>query len=290
MRDYVILTDSCCDLPAELAAELELTVLPPSVRMDNEEYTGDLAGSGISHASFYARLRAGEKASTAAVNVGQYEEAMRGALQSGRDVVCINFSSALSSTHHAAQIAAQEIEREFPEGHIFVVDSLCASLGQGLLLYLAAQKKREGVSAEALADWAGECRRSVCHWFTVDDLNYLKQGGRINAATAMLGAMLAIKPILHMSDEGTLTLTDKTRGRKPSLLKLIDEAARRAVAPETQTMFICHGDCAEEANWLAEQLKARLHVPRVIVNYIGPVIGSHTGPNTVGLFFLGTER
>ena len=290
MRDYMILTDSCCDLPAPLAAELELTVLPLSVRLDGKEYDADLAGSGISHASFYARLRAGGKAATAATNVGQYEEVMRGALQAGRDVVCITFSSALSSACHAAQIAAQEVEREFPDGHIYVIDSLCASLGQGLLLYLAVQKKREGLSAEALAAWVGERRLSVCHWFTVDDLNYLKQGVRVNAATAMLGAMLAIKPILHMPDDGTLKLVDKTRGRKPSLLKLIDEAARRAVAPENQTMFICHGDCAEEANWLAEQLKARLHVPQVIINYIGPVIGSHTGPNTMGLFFLGTER
>ena len=290
MRDYVIMTDSCCDLNAYMAQQMDLYVLPLMLHMDGKDYPNMLDGSTISFEDFYGRLRAGMLATTSAVNVGQFEDAMRAVLAQGKDIVCLSFSSALSTTYQSAVIAADEVIADFPDAHIYVVDTLCASLGQGLLLYLASEQKKKGLSAEELAAWAEQTKGSICHWFTVDDLNYLKLGGRVSAATALVGTMLAIKPVMHMSAEGKLVPVSKARGRKGSLKALVDAAARLAIEPEKQTMFICHADCEADARLVAEELKTRLGVKTVYINYIGPVIGSHTGPNTLGLFFIGSER
>ena len=290
MRDYVLMTDSCCDLTDYMARELELEVLPLTMHMDGQDYPNDLAGSAISNEEFYKRIRAGKLATTSAVNVGQFQDAMRKILESGRDIVCVCFSSALSTTYQSAVIAANDLRPEFPEAEIHVVDSLSASLGQGLLLYLAAQQKKAGLTAAELAKWVEDNRLSICHWFTVDDLNYLKMGGRVSATTALLGTMLSIKPIMHTSDEGKLVPVSKVRGRKASLQALIDKVAELGIEPSEQTMFICHADCEVEARAVAEEMKARYGVKEVYINYIGPVIGSHTGPNTMGIFFVGTKR
>ena len=290
MRDYVIMTDSCCDLTDQMARELELEVLPLTMHMDGQDYPNDLAGTAISNQEFYKRIRAGKLATTSAVNVGQFQDAMRRVLESGRDIVCVCFSSALSTTYQSAVIAAEDLRSEFPEAEIHVVDSLSASLGQGLLLYLAVEQKRKGLTAAELAKWVEDNRLTVCHWFTVDDLNFLKMGGRVSATTAFLGTMLSIKPVMHTSDEGKLIPMSKARGRKASLQALIDKVAELGIEPSEQTMFICHADCEAEARAVAEELKARYGVKEVYINYIGPVIGSHTGPNTMGLFFYGTKR
>ena len=215
---------------------------------------------------------------------------MRKVLERGKDIVCVCFSSALSTTYQSAVIAANDMRAEFPEAEIFVVDSLSASLGEGLLLYLAVQQKRAGLSAAELAAWVEENRRSICHWFTVDDLNFLKRGGRVSATTAFVGTMLSIKPIMHTSDEGKLVPVGKARGRKAALKALLDSIERLAIRPEEQTMFICHADCEEEARAVARQIKDRFGTKTIHINYIGPVIGSHTGPNTMGIFFIGTKR
>ena len=215
---------------------------------------------------------------------------MRKVLERGKDIVCVCFSSALSTTYQSAVIAANDLRSEFPEAEIHVVDSLSASLGEGLLLYLAAQQKRAGLSAAELAAWVEENRLSICHWFTVDDLNFLKRGGRVSATTAFVGTMLSIKPIMHTSDEGKLVPVGKARGRKAALKALLDSIERLAIRPEEQTMFICHADCEEEARAVARQIKDRFGTKTVHINYIGPVIGSHTGPNTMGIFFIGTKR
>ena len=290
MRDYVLMTDSCCDLTDYMARELELEVLPLTMHMDGQDYPNDLAGSAISNEEFYKRIRAGKLATTSAVNVGQFQDAMRKILESGRDIVCVSFSSALSTTYQSAVIAANDLRPEFPEAEIHVVDSLSASLGQGLLLYLAAQQKKAGLTAAELAKWVEDNRLSICHWFTVDDLNYLKMGGRLSAGAAFFGSMLSIKPVMHTSDEGKLVPVSKVRGRKASLKALIDKIAELGIEPSEQVMFICHADCEVEARAVAEELKARYGVKEVYINYIGPVIGSHTGPNTMGLFFVGTKR
>lgn len=290
MRDYVLMTDSCCDLTDSMARELELEVLPLTMHMDGQDYPNDLAGTAISNEEFYKRIRAGKLATTSATNVGQFQDAMRKVLERGKDIVCVCFSSALSTTYQSAVIAANDMRAEFPEAEIFVVDSLSASLGEGLLLYLAVQQKRAGLSAAELAAWVEENRRSICHWFTVDDLNFLKRGGRVSATTAFVGTMLSIKPIMHTSDEGKLVPVGKARGRKAALKALLDSIERLAIRPEEQTMFICHADCEEEARAVARQIKDRFGTKTVHINYIGPVIGSHTGPNTMGIFFIGTKR
>lgn len=290
MRDYVIMTDSCCDLTDQMARELELEVLPLTMHMDGQDYPNDLAGTAISNQEFYKRIRAGKLATTSAVNVGQFQDAMRRVLEGGRDIVCVCFSSALSTTYQSAVIAAEDLRAEFPEAEIHVVDSLSASLGQGLLLYLAVEQKRKGLTAAELAKWVEDNRLTVCHWFTVDDLNFLKRGGRVSATTALLGTMLSIKPIMHTSDEGKLVPVSKARGRKAAIAALLDKIEALSVHPEKQTMFICHADCEEDAKAVAQTIQDRFGTPTVHINYIGPVIGSHTGPNTMGIFFVGTQR
>ena len=290
MRDYVIMTDSCCDLTDQMARELELEVLPLTMHMDGQDYPNDLAGTAISNQEFYKRIRAGKLATTSAVNVGQFQDAMRRVLESGRDIVCVCFSSALSTTYQSAVIAAEDLRAEFPEAEIHVVDSLSASLGQGLLLYLAVEQKRKGLTAAELAKWVEDNRLTVCHWFTVDDLNFLKRGGRVSATTALLGTMLSIKPIMHTSDEGKLVPVSKARGRKAAIAALLDKIEDLSIHPEKQTMFICHADCEEDAKAVAKTIQDRFGTPTVHINYIGPVIGSHTGPNTIGIFFVGTQR
>ena len=290
MRDYVIMTDSCCDLTDQMARDLELEVLPLTMHMDGQDYPNDLAGTAISNQEFYKRIRAGKLATTSAVNVGQFQDAMRRVLESGRDIVCVCFSSALSTTYQSAVIAAEDLRAEFPEAEIHVVDSLSASLGQGLLLYLAVEQKRKGLTAAELAKWVEDNRLTVCHWFTVDDLNFLKRGGRVSATTALLGTMLSIKPIMHTSDEGKLVPVGKARGRKAAIAALLDKIEALSIHPEKQTMFICHADCEADAKAVAQTIQDRFGTPTVHINYIGPVIGSHTGPNTMGIFFVGTQR
>lgn len=290
MRDYVIITDSCCDLPAELARELEVEVIPLSLQMGDITYRNWLDGRDISFPDFYRRIRAGETATTSAVSVGDFEEIMRPILTSGRDILCLCFSSALSTTYQSACIAAQTLAEEVPEGTVRVVDSLSASLGQGLLVYLCVQEKRRGASLEELTAYAEATRGKVCHWFTVDDLNHLKRGGRISATAALFGTMLSIKPVLHVDDAGRLIPVSKTRGRKASLLALVDHMAQTALDPAQQTVFISHGDCLADAEFVADAIRTRLGVTDIRINYVGPVIGNHSGPGTVALFFLGSGR
>ena len=290
MRNYIIMTDSCCDMTAAMAKELELEVLPLSLNMSQDIYRNWLDGREIGFEEFYARIRAGETATTSAVSVGEFEDAMRPILAQGKDILCINFSSALSTTYQSAAIAAGDLRLEFPEAKIFVVDSLCASLGQGLLLYLCAQQKREGRSIGEVRAYAEATKGNICHWFTVDDLNHLYRGGRISAATALFGTMLSIKPVMHVDDGGRLIPVSKARGRKASLTALVDRMAATAIDPENQTVFISHGDCLTDAEFVAEEVRRRLGVKTVRINYVGPVIGNHSGPGTMALFFLGKER
>ncbi|MCI8739232.1 MAG: DegV family protein [Oscillibacter sp.] len=290
MREFVIMTDSCCDLSAAMAAELELSVLPLSLHMGGAVYRNWLDGRDIGFPEFYSRVRGGENATTAAVSVGDFETEMRKILSSGRDLLCVSFSSALSATYQSASIAAEELRTEFPEAEICVVDSLCASLGQGLLVWLCAQERKKGRSLAEVRDFAEAVKGRICHWFTVDDLNHLKRGGRISAATALFGTMLSIKPVMHVDDGGRLTPVGKTRGRRASLLALVNEMEKTAPEPERQTVFISHGDCLADAEFVAEEIRRRFGTRDIHINYVGPVIGSHSGPGTVALFFTGSPR
>ena len=290
MRDYILMTDSCCDMTAQMAEELDLTVLPLSLEMGGATYRNYLDGREIGFSDFYRRARAGELATTSAISVGDFEAAMRPVLESGKDILCLCFSSALSTTYQSAVIAAQEMQEVYPEGKVYVVDTLCASLGQGLLVYLCAQQKQAGKSLEELRDYAEATKGSVCHWFTVDDLNHLKRGGLISAPTALFGSMLSIKPVLHVDDGGHLVAVSKSRGRRASLTALVDRMEQTAIEPAKQTVFISHGDCLEDAQFVAGEIRRRMGVEDIRINYIGPVIGNHAGPGTVALFFVGTKR
>lgn len=290
MQDYIIMTDSCCDLTDQMARELELEVLPLTMTMDGKEYPNTLDGRYITNEEFYKRLRAGKTSTTAAANVGQFEDAMRTVLGRGQDILCLCFSSALSTTYQSAVIAAENLAPDFPERTIRVIDTLSASRGQGLLVYLAAQKKKEGLTLSQLGDWVEDNKLHVCHWFTVDDLNHLKRGGRVSAAAALFGTMLSIKPVLHVDDTGHLVPVSKTRGRKASLLALVDRMAESAVDPAGQTIFISHGDCEADAEFVADEVRRRFGVQDIYINYVGPVIGNHSGPGTLALFFLGSRR
>lgn len=290
MSDYVILTDSSCDLPPELAEQLNLDVLPLTVEIEGKRYHNYLDGREIDPRDFYAKLRAGSPATTAAVNVGEWTEFIEPHLKAGRDVLLLAFSSGLSSTYNFAVIAAQELAEQYPDRKLYVMDSLSASMGQGLLVYLAVQQKQMGKSIDEVRDWVEENRLHLCHWFTVDDLNHLKRGGRVSATTALVGTMLSIKPILHVDDEGHLINMSKARGRQASLKALVDKMEETAVDPAGQTVFISHGDCLADAEKVAQMVKDRFGVQNVVISYVGPVIGAHSGPGTLALFFLGTHR
>ncbi len=290
MGEYVILTDSSADLSAELVAELGVEVLPLSFTMEDKTYYNWPDNRDIDPGDFYARLRGGAMATTSAVNVADYTETIEPMLKAGKDVLVLAFSSGLSATCHSAQIAAEELMEQYPDRKVYVVDTLCASLGQGLLVWYAAQQKKQGKSIEEVRDWTEAHKLNLCHWFTVDDLHFLKRGGRISAATAVLGTMLSIKPVMHVDNEGHLIKVGTARGRNASLKALVDHMAETAQNPGEQVVFISHGDCLADAQKVADDVKARFGVKTVVVNYVGPVIGAHSGPGTVALFFLGSVR
>ena len=235
-------------------------------------------------------LRGGAMSTTSQINVETFREVAGKMARDGFDVLYVGFSSGLSGTFNSARIAFEDLSAEYPEHKFLAVDSLCASMGEGLLVYHAAQQQKAGRSIEETARWLEENKLHLAHWFTVDDLNHLKRGGRVSGAAAFFGTMLNIKPVLHVDDAGHLIPMEKVRGRKASLKALIDKIAELGIEPSEQVMFICHADCEVEARAVAEEMKARYGVKEVYINYIGPVIGSHTGPNTMGIFFVGTKR
>ena len=290
MNEYVIMTDSSCDLPADLAQKMELTVLPLFVYVDDKKYTNYLDEREISFSEIYAKLRTRCPAKTSAVNMNDFMEPMERLLKSGKDVLYIGFSSGLSGTYNAGAAAAQELADKYPERKIYAVDSLCASLGQGLLIYHAWQEKQKGKTIDEVRDFTENTKLHLCHWFTIDDLMFLKRGGRISGATAVVGSMLNIKPVMHVDNDGHLIKVGTARGRKASIKALADEAEKRGIDLKNQTIFISHGDCADEANYLADIMRTRFGVKDVLINYVGPVIGAHSGPGTIALFFLGRER
>ncbi len=284
---YKILTDTGCDLPSHMYDELGLCVIPLSVRFQGKEYE-TYTESWLKE--LFDGLRNGEETSTSAVNPEKWSNAMEAILQKEEDVLVLTFSSGLSTTYQSAVIAAQELKEKYPQREIRVVDTLAASLGQGLLIYYAAKKRDEGLSLQELTAWCEEYRYKLCHWFTVDDLMYLKRGGRVSAATAILGTMLQIKPVLHVDDEGHLINVSKARGRKASIEALAKKLGETGIPGANDTVFICHGDCMDDARYLEELVKTKYGVKNVFIYYVGAVIGSHSGPGTLALFYLGDHR
>ncbi len=290
MSSYVILTDSSADLSAGKVQELGLEVLPLTFHINNRDYRNYPDNRDMDPKKFYKLLREEAVATTAAVNVADYTSIMEPILKAGRDVLILAFSSGLSATYQASTLAVQEMREKFPERRIYTVDTLCASLGQGLLVWHAARLQQAGRSIEEVRDWTEENKLHLCHWFTVDDLHFLKRGGRVSAATAVLGSMLQIKPVLHVDDEGKLINMAKARGRAASLKALVDHMEETAIDPSSQTIFISHGDCLADAEKVADDVRKRFGVKDIFINNVGPVIGAHSGPGTLALFFLGTKR
>ena len=287
MPNYKIITDTCCDLPMEMYDRLQVIAVPLVVTFrgkDTTHYTEQWLRD------MFAGLRAGEVATTAAINPTTWASYMEPVLEAGQDVLVLSFSSGLSTTHQSAVIAGQELQEKYPQRTIRVVDTLCASLGQGLFVHYACQKRDEGMSLEELAAWCEEMKMHLCHWVTADDLMYLKRGGRVSAATALAGTLLQIKPIIHMNDEGKLINVGKSRGRKAAIKTLCDKVGELGIPGANDTIFICHGDCLSDAKELEQQLREKYGTKNIFIYYIGAVIGSHAGPGTMAVFFLGQHR
>ena len=287
MSNYRIITDSCTDFPRDMIPSLDIDMVQLTLLFRGEELT-DPSDEQIQ--TMYNALRAGESASTSAVNPEGWKNAIKPVLDSGKDALVLVFSSGLSTTYQSAVMAAEELAEEYPQRTIKVVDTLCASLGQGLLVWYACKKRDEGLSLEELYTWVEDHKLNLCHWFTVDDLMFLKRGGRISAATALLGTMLNIKPVLHVDDDGHLISVSKCRGRKAALEALVKKLGTDGLPGENDTVFISHGDCIEDARYVANLCKEKYGVKEVIIGYVGGVIGSHSGPGTVALFYLGEHR
>ena len=289
MRYYTIVTDSSCDLPAPLLEKMGIRVVPLAVNLDGKTYFNYPDGRAIGFEEYYAQLRSGKQATTSAVNMSLFRTVMEAELIAGHDVLYLGFSSGLSGTFNAGAMAARELQEEYPEFELIAVDTLCACMGQGLLVYLAALEKAGGKSMHEVRDFVEAQKLHICHWYTVDDLQHLKRGGRIGGTTARLGTMLNIKPVMNMDNEGKLAAVSKDRGRAAALRALVDKMGEQAIEPERQTVFIAHADCYDDAHKVAEMVHERFG-SKSLINYIGPVIGAHAGPGTVALFFVGKER
>lgn len=285
MTPISIITDSSCDVAIELTNKWNVYVVQLDVMLDNGE---PRLNCDVDNKEFYDAMRKGSTAKTSAINTESFRRIFDRELAAGRDVLYIGFSSGLSTTYNSARVAAEELQADYPERKIRTIDSLCASLGQGMLLKLAVDKRDSGASFEELGDYVENTKMSIAHWFTVDDLQYLRRGGRVAASVALIGGVLGIKPVMHMDNAGKLTKVSQVRGRKASLTAIVERFKETAVAPSP--VFISHGDCEDDAKLLASMLKSECGIKDIYINYVGPVIGAHSGPGTLALFFLGKER
>lgn len=284
MSGFQIFCNNTCDLPEEIIKEHELQVMPLVITIGDESY------QYIQIDEFYDKLREGAMPTTSAANIGEGIEAFEPALQAGHDVLCLAFSSGLSATYSALLNAAVELGKKYPNRKVYVIDTTAASTGEAILILKAVEMRRLGKSIDEVRDWVEANKLHVIHWFSVDDLSHLKRGGRISATTAAVGGMLNIKPILHVDNEGRLAKVDKVRGRRQSLLYMAEKLKETIVDPEDQTIYIPHGDCIDDANWLKEQILGMVKVKDVVVHLVGPVIASHTGVGIMALVYMGTKR
>ena len=287
---YRIITDSTGDLTPELIRDLQLTVIPMEFTIDGKSYRNYPDGHEMSAKAFYHLLRAGKTSTTAQINAHEFMDWADPILQAGEDILYLAFSSGLSGTCQSAYMAKEELSARYPDRKIYVVDSLAASMGEGLLAYYASKMQLEGKTIDEVYQWLQDNKLHLCHWFTVDDLNHLKRGGRVSSAAALVGTMQGIKPVLHVDDAGHLIPVAKIRGRRQSLDSLVAHMEQTVTNPEEQVIFISHGDCEKDAQYVADQIRARWNVKEIVLNEIGPVIGTHSGPGTVALFFLGSKR
>ena len=287
---YEIISDSSCNLTDDIIGQYKINIISLSYRIGDEEFASYENGKTTDIKPFYDRVRKGEIASTSQITRQECREAFEKILKKGADVLYIGFSSGLSGSFNAGAMVANELREEYPDRKIIAVDSLAASMGEGLLVYHAALLKEQGKTIDEVSAWLDANILKLCHWFTVDDLMYLKRGGRISPTTALVGTLMGIKPILHVDDEGKLINVGKVRGRRHSIDELFNNMKKTCENPQDQMIFISHGDCFEDARYLESLIRNELHVKDVVINYVDAVIGAHSGPGTLALFFLGSKR
>ncbi len=287
-RSFRIFTDSGCDISPALLGEWGVALEALTFRFNDSEK--EYTNTDMPAKEFYERMRSGGIAKTAAVNTEAFCAAFEGALKDGKDVLYLGFSSGISNTYNAARLAGEQLREQYPDRKILTVDTLCASAGEGLLVWFAVEKQREGASIEAVAAHVAEIRPKLCHWFTVDNLVYLKRGGRVSPTTALIGNALHIKPVMHVDDNGKLVKVTTAHGRKKSIAAMAAKYKETAEDPQNGCVFISHGDCLEDAEFLAALLHEQNGVTVSLITDVGPVIGAHSGPGTLALFFVGNQR
>ena len=287
MRDYQIITDTACDIYPELLKEWDVKCAELTFHFDGDDR--EYANSEMAIGEFYQYMRDGRVAKTAAVGMEAYQKTFEPVLQEGRDILYIGFATALSNSCQTAKLIAKDLTEQYPERKIICIDSRCASAGQGMLVRLAVQQRDAGADLETVADYTRRTLPSLCHWFTVDNLVYLKRGGRVSAASALAGTLLQIKPVLHVDDEGRLIPVKKIRGRKQSIAAMMERFMQTALDPKG-VYYISHGDCLDDARLLEDMIFQRTGRRADLITDVGPVIGAHSGPGTLALFFLGSKR
>lgn len=288
--EFKIITDSAANLPEKMIDQYDLSVLSLSFFVEGKECFSYIEGEIQDLSRFYTMMREKQEIKTSLVNLEYAEKECKKILSLGQDVLYIGFSSGLSGSYQAVSLALESLKEDFPERKIFYVDSLSAALGQGLLVKYAVDLREEGKTLEEVYQWVLDNRLKLVHWFTVEDLFFLKRGGRVSAATAVLGTALSIKPVMHVDNQGHLVVMEKARGRKKSLDALVRHMEETAINPSEQVVYISHGDCQEDAEYVAQRVKERLQVKEVMIRVLDPVIGAHSGPGTVALFFMGNKR
>lgn len=287
MNDYIVTVNSTVDVPKEWLKERNVPFVPLKYTIDGETYQDMM---GLSSKDFFDKLREGKMSVTSQVNPEEAKEAMEPFLKEGKDILHLAFSSGLSGTCGSMQIAAAELKEKYPDREIIVVDTLCACMGEALLLYYVLKRKSEGMTVKEAADWAEEHKLNICHNVTIDDLYHLQRGGRVSKTAAVFGSMVQIKPMIHMDNEGKLQVIGKERGRKKSLQKIVERATEQYKGWENDLIMITHGDCIEDAEYVAELVRKKMGIGNILINNIGTVIGSHTGPGVVAVFCMGSER
>ncbi|MCI9216240.1 DegV family protein [Lachnospiraceae bacterium 42-17] len=287
MNDYIVTVNSTVDVPKEWLKERNVPFVPLKYTIDGETYQDMM---GLSSKDFFDKLREGKMSVTSQVNPEEAKEALEPFLKEGKDILHLAFSSGLSGTCGSMQIAAAELKEKYPDREIIVVDTLCACMGEALLLYYVLKRKSEGMTVKEAADWAEEHKLNICHNVTIDDLYHLQRGGRVSKTAAVFGSMVQIKPMIHMDNEGKLQVIGKERGRKKSLQKIVERATEQYKGWENDLIMITHGDCIEDAEYVAELVRKKMGIGNILINNIGTVIGSHTGPGVVAVFCMGSER
>ena len=284
MNEYIIITDSTTDLPKSYYDEKGIPVVSLSYILDGVTYE-DM--NGLSGREFFDKIRAGSMPTTSQINPEQAKTALEPYVKDGKDILYISFTSGLSGSYNSVRIAAEELSEEYPDNQIIIIDSLCASMGEGLLLYKAVELKEQGKSLQEVADWVENNKLNVCHDVTIDDLYHLHRGGRVSKTSAVVGTIIKIKPMIHVNDEGKLIVIGKERGRKKAMLSLIDRMEEKSKGFENDVVMIVHGDVEEDAEFLKREIEKRFGIQNVIINGIGAVIGSHTGPGVISIFYMG---